>query len=271
MKDESLVKVEILAPDHVVLHHGWTEMGQGVDTVALQMLCDKTGIKPEHVEVRVETRFEARAGMTTSSRGTPLVGNSVLAAVEKIMADLEGKKSLADLVGRTYEGYWCCDWTTKPGSDGPQCTHYSYSYATQLVILDDQTGRIKKVIAAHDAGRIVNPTMFEGQVQGAVHMGIGYAISEDLPMKDGRLVSTRFKDLGIIGIKDTPEIVVKGVEVHDPHGPYGAKGIGEIGLVATAGAISNAYYQFDGIRRFRLPLLPPDLDKHAMCLQKRTE
>lgn len=258
MKDESLVKIEIVAPDHVVLHHGWTEMGQGVDTVALQMLCDKTGIKPEHVEVRVETCFEARAGMTTSSRGTSLVGNSVLVAVEKILADLEEKKSLTELVGRTYEGYWCCDWTTKPGSEGPQCTHYSYSYATQLVILDDQTGRIEKVVAAHDAGRIVNPTMFEGQVQGAVHMGIGYAISEDLPLREGRLVSTRFRDLGVIGIKDTPEIVVKAVEVHDPYGPYGAKGIGEIGLVATAGAVSNAYYQFDGIRRFRLPLLPPD-------------
>jgi len=271
MKDESLVKVEFLAPDHIVLHHGWTEMGQGVDTVALQMLCDKTGIKPEYVEVRVETRFEARAGMTTSSRGTSLVGNSILNAVEKILKDLEGGKTPADLVGRIYEGYWCCDWTTKPGSDGPQCTHYSYSYATQLVILDDTTGRISKVIAAHDAGRIVNPTMFEGQVQGAVHMGIGYAITEDLPMVDGRLKSTRFRDLGILGIKDTPEIMVKGVEVHDPHGPYGAKGIGEIGLVATAGAISNAYYQYDGIRRYRLPMLPPDQDKHQECLRKRAE
>ena len=119
-----------------------------------------------------------------------------------------------------------------------------------------------KVVAAHDAGRIVNPALFEGQVEGAVHMGLGYALSENLPMRDGRLVSSRFRDLGIVPISEVPEISVKAVEVHDPHGPYGAKGVGEIGLVATAGALANAYFQYDGIRRYSLPLAGPDQAAH---------
>ena len=132
-------------------------------------------------------------------------------------------------------------------------THFAYGYATQLVVLDNE-GKIEKVIAAHDAGKIMNPALFEGQIEGAVHMGLGYALTEDLPMKGGFLVSDKLKDLKILKAKDTPEIIVKGVEVKDPAGPYGAKGVGEIGLVPTAGAVANALYQFDKVRRYKLPM-----------------
>ena len=124
---------------------------------------------------------------------------------------------------------------------------------TQLVILDE-SGNIKKVVAAHDGGKIINPTLFEGQIEGAVHMGFGYALTEDLPMKDGYLISDDMKDLGILKAKDMPQVIVKGVEVEDPVGPYGAKGVGEIGLVPTAAAVANAFYQFDKIRRYSLPM-----------------
>jgi xanthine dehydrogenase molybdenum-binding subunit len=73
-------------------------------------------------------------------------------------------------------------------------------------------------------------------------------------MKDGYLVSDRYRKLGILRAHETPEITVKGVEVKDPVGPYGAKGIGEIGLVPTAAAVANALYQFDGVRRYKLPM-----------------
>jgi len=134
-----------------------------------------------------------------------------------------------------------------------QITHYSYGYAAQLCILDEE-GNVKKFVAAHDAGKIMNPMLFEGQIQGAVHMGLGYALTEDLPMKDGYLVSDRMRDLKILRAHETPEIKVIGVEVKDPVGPYGAKGIGEIGLVPTAGAVANALYAYDGIRRTKLPM-----------------
>ena len=88
-------------------------------------------------------------------------------------------------------------------------------------------------------------------------MGLGYAISEDMPMENGRPVSTRLRKMGILRAKETPDIEVIGVEVPDPYGPYGAKGVGEIGLVPTAGAVANALYQFDGERRTKLPMRIP--------------
>jgi xanthine dehydrogenase molybdenum-binding subunit len=85
-------------------------------------------------------------------------------------------------------------------------------------------------------------------------MGVGYALTEELLMEGGYLKSTKLRDMGILKVHETPRIVVKGVEVKDPLGPYGAKGVGEIGLVPTAGAVANALYQFDKIRRYKLPM-----------------
>ena len=150
MVDDSTVKIEIRSADSVYLHHGWTEMGQGVNTVALQTLVEETGIDPDLITVLVDTEFSARSGMTTSSRGTSLVGNATIEAAKTLKEDLK-TKSLADLVGKTYEGKWVCDWTTKPGAPGKVVTHYSYSYATQLVILN-KGGEITKVVAAPRCG-----------------------------------------------------------------------------------------------------------------------
>jgi aldehyde oxidoreductase len=252
MIDDSVVKIEVVSGSKIVIHHGWTEMGQGVHTVARQVVCQETGLDPRVMEVRVDTASGARSGMTTASRATSLVGNALLDACAALKLDLKSRP-LAKLAGRSYPGRWRCDWTTTPQAAGPTVTHYSYGYAAQLVILDDK-GRIARVVAAHDAGRIVNPTLFEGQIEGAVVMGLGYALSEDLPLQDGLPVSSRLADLGLLRAGDVPPIEVIGVEVADEHGPYGAKGVGEIGLVPTAAAAANALCLFDGRRRFRLPM-----------------
>ncbi|MFA5972826.1 MAG: selenium-dependent xanthine dehydrogenase [Lentimicrobiaceae bacterium] len=253
MADFSDVIIEIKSEKQVVLHHGWTEMGQGVHTVATQVLYEETGIPPGIVEVIVDSSAGIPTGMTTSSRATALLGNAILDASIQIREDLK-HKSLKELSGKTYKGNYTCDWTTKPGADVKEIiTHYSYGYATQLVVLDEN-GKIKTVYAAHDAGKIMNPVMFEGQIEGAVHMGLGYALTEDLPMIDGQLVSTKMRDLKILRAKDMPEVVVLGIEVKDPVGPYGAKGLGEIGLVPTAAAVANALCDFDGVRRYTLPM-----------------
>ncbi|MEI8046947.1 MAG: selenium-dependent xanthine dehydrogenase [Bacteroidota bacterium] len=253
MADFSDVIIEIKSEKQVVLHHGWTEMGQGVHTIATQVLCEETGISPGIVEVIVDSIAGIPTGMTTSSRATALLGNAILDASKQILEDLK-YKSLQELSGKTYKGNYTCDWTTKPGADVKEIiTHFAYGYATQLVVLDEN-GKIETVYAAHDAGKIMNPVMFEGQIEGAVHMGLGYALTEDLPMIEGQLVSTKMRDLKILRAKDMPEIVVLGVEVKDPVGPYGAKGLGEIGLVPTAAAIANALCDFDGVRRFSLPM-----------------
>jgi aldehyde oxidoreductase len=255
MKDYSDVIIEIISPEKIIIQHGWTEMGQGIHTIAIQTLCQETGIHPDMVEVIVDTQAGIKTGMTTSSRATVLLGNAIIDACKKLKKDLK-KKELARLAGKKYKGHWECTWTSKPSSRKRNAvTHYSYGYAAQLVVLD-KTGKIEKVYAAHDAGKIYNPIMFEGQIEGAVHMGLGYALSENLPMENGQLVSTKLKDCGILRAHETPPIEVIGVEVPDPVGPYGAKGLGEIGLIPTAAAVANAFAKFDGIRRNRLPLAP---------------
>ncbi len=257
MPDFGKAKIVIEAADRVVVHHGWCEMGQGVYTMAIQTLVEETGIDPRFIEVRVETNEEAGAGMTTASRGTSLVGNSVREASKDLKRDLAAGKTLERLVGREYRGEWVCDWTTKVGHEPPPgkdvVTHYSYGFAAQLVELDE-TGKITRVTAAHDAGRIMNPTLFEGQIEGSLHMGLGYALTEEFPFKEGWPVSFKMSDLGILRARDMPLMEVIGVEVPDEHGPYGAKGVGEIGLVPTAAAVANALCAFDGLRRTTLPM-----------------
>ncbi len=256
MPDESTAMITIAAPDKIIIDHGWTEMGQGVNTIAIQVVCEETGIDPEIVEVRIDTTAEQLAGMTTASRATSLVGNSLIDACKQLKTDLQ-THSLEELVGNEYRGKFRVDWTTKPGAMVEKVyTHYSYSYATQLVTLDDD-GQIDKITAAHDAGKIFNPMLFEGQLEGSLHMGLGYAISEDFEMENGRPKSTRLRKCGVLRAKETPEFDIIGVEVADPYGPYGAKGVGEIGLVPTAGAVANALYQFDGQRRTKLPMQLP--------------
>ncbi len=253
MNDESKVIIEVVSEKKIILQHGWTEMGQGVHNMALQTLCEETGVNPEIIRVVVDTDAQIKTGMTTSSRATALVGLAVINAAKGLKNDLK-EKSLKSLAGKTYKGEFICDWTSKPGSgvEDP-IIHYSYGYAAQLCILDDE-GNISKMIAAHDAGKIMNPMLFEGQIEGGVHMGLGYALTENLPMKDGFLESDKMRKLGILRAHETPEIIVKGVEVKDPIGPYGAKGIGEIGLVPTAAAVANALFAFDGVKRIKLPL-----------------
>jgi xanthine dehydrogenase molybdenum-binding subunit len=247
------VRIEIKAEDHILLQHGWTEMGQGVDTVAQQILCEESGIGDANIiEVKVSTESKARAGMTTASRATTQLGNAIIKAAGDLKKDLKTRR-LSELCGRVYRASWICDWTTKLGEPGEVVTHYAYGYATHLVILNND-GQVDRVVAAHDVGRIINPTLFEGQIEGAVVMGLGYALTEELPLKNGRPKTSHYGQLGIPRIKDAPQIVVKGVEVKDPVGPYGAKGVGEIGLIPTAGAVANALYQYDGVRRYELPM-----------------
>ncbi len=253
MPDFCDIIIQIKSADKIVIHHGWSEMGQGVHNMAIQPFCQETGLPPENIDVVVDTKAGLKTGMTTSSRATVLLGNAVIDAAKKIKEALKTKK-LHELVGREFRGSYMCDWTTKPGTDVEEpITHYSYGYAAQLCVLDDK-GEIDTFYAAHDAGKIMNQMFFEGQIEGAVLMGIGYALNEELPMKDGFLVSKKLKDIGLARITNIPKIVVKGIEVTDTHGPYGAKGIGEIGLVPTASAVANAKYQFDKKRRFKLPM-----------------
>jgi xanthine dehydrogenase molybdenum-binding subunit len=234
---------------------GYTEMGQGLFTTIRQAVCEETGLPPEIMEVRWDKELGAKCGETWASRATTLSCAATQRAAMKLAEDLK-TSSLEELAGREYAGEYVCNFTTKPGT--PEAltnptTHMTFSYATQVVILNDD-GRIERVVAAHDVGRAINPKACAGQVEGGVHMGLGYALSENFPSTNAQPVSLLLRDCGILKAKDTPRIDVILIEVPDEVGGYGAKGAGEIGLVPTAGAVAGALYAYDGIRRFSLPM-----------------
>jgi xanthine dehydrogenase molybdenum-binding subunit len=232
----------------VEVRHCWTEMGQGVHTVARQVAAEELGVDPSLIRVLVDTSRELGAGQTTGSRGTLMGAGAVADACRAACAD--GCKPEID-----YTGEFRVDWTNALGTVEQPIIHSAFGYAAQLVVMDRDTGAIERVIAAHDVGRAVNPLLCEGQVLGAVHMGLGYALSEDFPTDDlGRPTATTLRQLGIIRPKDMPPVEVILVERPQPRAPYGIKGVGEIGLVPTAGAVAQALHDLDGTWHSTLPL-----------------
>jgi xanthine dehydrogenase molybdenum-binding subunit len=242
-------------PDGTVgIYTGFTEMGQGLFTVLQQTACEETGLPPGvFTHVSADTKYDLNCGQTTASRGTFLGCRSVQEAARKLKADLE-LFSLKDLSGRTYYGEVLIDDTVslEAGAERPK-THFAYGFATQVVILDDE-GRVAKVIAAHDVGRVMNPALLEGQIEGSVHMGLGFALTEEFRVEGGVPQTMTVNSQGLLRARHMPEVELVLIEDQHPDGPYGAKGVGEIGLVPTAGAVAGALYSYDGIRRFSLPM-----------------
>jgi len=250
------ISVERASDDGVrlVIRSGFTEMGQGLFTVLIQTAVEETGLPFAWFDATTDTRYNLNCGQTTASRGTVLGCHGVRLAAQKLRAVLDGVQSVENLVGRVFEGVWECAPTDKFGADVPDPkTHLTYGFATQVVILDDE-GRLQKVVAAHDVGRVMNPTLLEGQIEGSIHMGLGYALTEDFVCEGGYLVTDDVKKCGVLRAHQMPEIEAIFVEEPDPDCPYGARGVGEIGLVPTAPAVAGALYAFDSQRRFRLPM-----------------
>jgi xanthine dehydrogenase molybdenum-binding subunit len=249
-KEIAKAVVHFRSDGKVEVRHCWTEMGQGVHTVAQQVAVEELGVSADDVVVIVDSTRELGAGQTTGSRGTLMGAGSVADACRVAMAD-------GCQVGIDYEGEYRVDWTNSlnDGVENP-IIHSTFGYAAQMVIMDPDTGDIEKVVAAHDVGRAVNPLLCEGQIEGAVHMGLGYALSEGFPCDDdGRPTNTTLRSLDIIRPKDMPAVDVILVEAPQPNAPYGIKGVGEIGLVPTAGAVAAAMRARDGEWRTELPLV----------------
>ena len=219
----------------VEVRHCWTEMGQGVHNVALQVAVEELGVGAEQIEVIVDSTRELGAGQTTGSRGTLMGAGAVQDACRIALLD-------DCQVAIDYEGSYRVNWTNSlsEGLEHP-VIHSTFGYAAQLVILDPDSGDVQRVVAAHDVGRAVNPLLCEGQIEGAVHMGLGYALFEGFPTdSSGRPTNTTLRSLDIIRPKDMPPVEVIIVESPQPGAPYGIKGVGEIGLVPTAGAVAAA-------------------------------
>jgi len=253
--DSGHTLIRVLEGGRLEIRTGYTEMGQGLFTTVRQAVCEETGLSPEIMSVRWDKEMGQKCGETWASRGTTLSCAAVQRSASKLAEDLK-HSTLDELVGREYGGDYVCNFTTRPGTPeavNNPTTHLTFSYATQVVILD-KNGRLERVVAAHDVGRAINPKACAGQIEGGVHMGLGYALSENFTSTGAIPDSLLLRDAGILKAKDTPEVDVILIEVPDEVGGYGAKGAGEIGLVPTAGAVAGALYSFDKIRRCRLPM-----------------
>ncbi len=246
------IVLRVEAPDAISIRTGFSEMGQGHARALRRMAARATGLPIEFFRVRTDTREPVDVGMTTASRATALAGRALQDAAQALLRALEGSTKLEALIGRRFRGAYQAPATQAAGQEGELPTHWAYSYATQLAILNEQ-GELEEVVAAHDVGHVIDATACRGQIEGGVHMGIGYALTESLQVRDG-WPDLRYARHGVIRAHRSPRVTCLLVEVPDPHGPWGAKGLGEIVTVPTAPAIAAAIQRFDGRWRQDLPM-----------------
>ena len=237
------------------IYSGASCIGQGLGTVLVQVVVTNTGLhRDDIVYERSNTWIAPDSGDTSGSRQTLVTGEATRRACEKLSAALEGK-TLGDLVGQEFYGEYLAK-TDPLGADVPNpVSHVAYGYATQMCVLDKKTGRIKKLVAAHDVGKAVNPLSCEGQIEGGVVMSMGYALTEQYPIDDTCKPTAKYGTLGLFRANQIPpEIQAIVVEKPGLNVAGGAIGIGEITSIPTAPAIADAYYRLDGQRRLTLPL-----------------
>ncbi len=239
----------------VHIYSGASCIGQGLGTVLVQMIVTNTDLKRDDIVYeRSNTWIAPNSGDTSGSRQTLVTGEACRRACEKLMAAKEGK-TLADLIGQEFYGEYLAK-TDPLGANVPNpVSHVAYGYATQVCILDKNTGHIESFIAAHDVGKAVNPLSCEGQIEGGVVMSMGYALREQYPIDRNCKPIEKYGELGLFRAHEIPP-KIKAIVVDKPGLTVacGAIGIGEITSIPTAPAIADAYFRLDGERRFSLPL-----------------
>ncbi len=248
----------IVEPDGKVhIYTGASCIGQGLGTVLVQTVVTCTGLRRDDVVYeRSNTWIAPDSGDTSGSRQTLVTGEAARRACAKLKAELDSGKTLAQLAGQEFYGEYLAK-TDPLGADVPNpVSHVAYGYATQMCILDRETGKIKKMVAAHDVGKAVNPLSIEGQIEGGVVMSMGYALTEQYPIDENCKPTAKYGTLGLFRANQLPEQEIEAIVVEKPGLDVagGAIGIGEITSIPTAPAIADAYYRLDGERRLELPL-----------------
>jgi CO/xanthine dehydrogenase Mo-binding subunit len=259
------MKIGVDAAGRITLYCGAVDIGQGSNTVLVQIAAEALGVSPSDIHlVMGDTARTLDAGKTSASRQTFVSGKACeLAALDlkAKLAALPGRGALRDLPvdnhGDVLTGYGRFDPPTTPLDEKGQGIPYAcYGFATQVALvevdLDLGTVKVLKIAAAHDVGKAINPQQVEGQIHGGTAQGIGLALMEEyIPGRTENLHDYLIPTFG-----DMPEMICKIVEAPTRHGPHGAKGVGEPALISTAPAIFGGIYRATGVRVTKIPVLP---------------
>ncbi len=286
--------VQLLEDCSIQVAVGTTEMGQGMRTVLCQIASEQLGVPYENVKMLpVDTSRVPDSGPTVASRTTVMSGNAIIDACNKIRlslfssaadllkcssdklyikqgyifnSDTEESISLDKTVKECFnrrlhlaaQGFFVSPHTSFSSDTGQGDTYITYSYATNVaeVEIDILTGELTvlKVVSAHDVGRAINPQLVEGQIEGGIVQGVGYAVMEDIQTENGRIINPNFSTYIIPTSCDAPEIVPLIVEEPFIEGPYGAKGFAEQPLMGMAPVIANAVANALGVNVTKIPL-----------------
>ena len=250
-------RVKLIVEEDAKLHiySGASCIGQGLGTVLVQMTVTNTDLtRDDIVYERSNTWIAPDSGTTSGSRQTMITGEACRRACEKLMEAKGSDKSLKDLIGQEFYGDYLAK-TDPLGADVPNpVSHVAYGYATQVCILNEKTGKIDRMIAAHDVGKAVNPLSCEGQIEGGVVMSIGYAVREKYPIDENCKPIEKYGSIGLFRAHEIPKIDAIVIDKPGLNVACGAIGIGEITSIPTAPAITDAYYRYDGSRRYVLPI-----------------
>ena len=249
-------RAKLIVNDGVIeIYCGASDIGQGCATIFIQMAAETLNLpKSKFKNMGCNSELDPDSGTTSGSRQTLISGEAIRRVSLELKKDLDAADGdLNKLNGKDYYAEYF-EPTDKLGADVPfPKSHIAYGFATHLVVLDDD-GKVKKVYAAHDSGKVVNPISIQGQIEGGVLMSLGYALTEDFKLQDC-VPKSKFGTLGLMRATDIPEIEAIYVEKEELLGvAYGSKGIGEIATIPTAPAVQNAYYKRDGKLRPKLPM-----------------
>lgn len=283
LPDGAGAAAEIDPNGRVTIYVGATDMGQGSDTIFAQIAAARLGVPYEAVTVvSSDTARCPDGGMTTASRQTFVTGNAVAAAAAALRERLEA--GVDEEAGTIREERWYEAPKTYPlqrfadhragVEEAAFGVHFGYCFATQAVVLavDPETGAIEvvTVVAAQDAGKVLHRQNVLGQIEGGVMMGLGYGLQEAYTVDQGGQGPATFRELGVVRIKEMPQVTSFIIEEPHPDGPFEAKGLGEVPLNPTAPAIANAVADALGFHPTTLPidlsgnLEPSQKDRHQL-------
>ncbi|MFT4106937.1 MAG: selenium-dependent xanthine dehydrogenase [Lacrimispora sp.] len=231
-------------------------MGQGIGQMVLTEICHVTGLDPAlFVFEHADTIRTPNSGTSTASRQTVVTGEAARRVGEKLKCVLDAGKTVSDLEGQEFFGEYSAKTDPLGAIKDNPISHVSYSYGTQVIILNEE-GKITKAVSAFDVGTPVNIQSVEGQIEGGMIMGIGYGVTEEFKCKDGYPVS-KLGSIGFMRADEAPELeVILCQPKEEDKLPYslGAKGCGELCMIPTAPACAHAYYRLDEKFRQSLPL-----------------